>query len=354
MGDCPATRPHPVTPAVDRRAPETPPPRGSHTIVHTVPCASLPCTAAEPLETPSPRGSTTVVHTVPCASSPCTAAETFSRRSLVWDISYTVTTVPATYTPTSCAPGSTIETTTSNDGSACYRDAEDTYCTYTEHLFIGCATTYTACNVMSCMDMGGGRTNRFVKKHAATTTPDFLILPIAMPTATSIFHCRPGTCGPVCRPESWCRKGVKFGSESATTTPDFAIPSNEMQTAIATRCPPGTCGVDCLPSRHCRKDVKFGSEPTAITPDITLSIFPDWSIATPPATSTTPDIKVSIIHGSPTATRCPRRTCSEGCRPSRHCRKDVRFGGEAVPTSEDLGGRPQRRVARQARPTARE
>jgi hypothetical protein len=103
------------------------------------------------------------------------------------------------------------------------------------------------------------------------------------------------------------------------------------------------------PSLGAAKELSLEVEPLPRSRSVS---FPDFSVATQPATSTTPDLSIpSIEMATATTTRCSPGTCGVDCRPGRHCRKDVKFGRKTVPTSNDMGGRSERLVARQAKPT---
>jgi hypothetical protein len=216
------------------------------------------------------------------------------------------------------------------------------------------ATTSTECNAWSCMDFGGGRTNRFVKKHAAATTSEvkdavthclgphcpcvgskcpgwgtFTPPSTATPTSTtSIFHCPPGTCDAACRPEPWCRKEVKFGRE--------AVPIQDLggrsQRAVAREAFPTS-----IPCPKCSNSL---AKPTTTTAISCPKCF-DGML-------TSPTLKV----GRDAAKTCPHGFTGPECTATTH-RPSPRpttpiVEHDAVYTSNNMGGRSQRRVAREA------
>jgi hypothetical protein len=234
---------------------------------------------------------------------------------------------------------------------------------------------------VSTQDLGGGRTNRFVKKYAGATTSEvkptstlclgpncpcvgpkcpgwshFLPTSTATPAPT---HCPPSTCGPAYRPDPHCRKDVKFGRDASPTsndsggrsqhrvareasaTNDFSILpiSTPTQTSV---CPPGWIGPDCnpfvttttVPCPKCPDGM-----PTTRTPKVERDVSPTCF---PGATYT---YCSDFEHTSPYHPGLPG--CTQAPSPPIVER-------EAVYTSNDMGGRSQygqRGVAREASPT---
>jgi hypothetical protein len=117
-----------------------------------------------------------------------------------------------------------------------------------------------------------------------------------------------------------------------------------------------TFNINFPPSHTCKVTTEScGGESTLSTETQYLRDCEDWYTETTPCpniiTSTVTTCYSSGYTPVP-VTGCPAGTCGPACRPDAHCRKKVKFGREASPTSQDLGGRSQRAVAREAKSTS--
>jgi hypothetical protein len=111
-----------------------------------------------------------------------------------------------------------------------------------------------------------------------------------------------------------------------------------------TGCPAGTCGPACRPDVHCRKKVKFGREASPTSQDLGGRSQRAVAREAKPTLTAIPTLTRTVPF-------CTPGSCHRGCHPHAHCFTKTDFGREALPTSQDLGGRSQRYVAREAKPT---
>jgi hypothetical protein len=117
-----------------------------------------------------------------------------------------------------------------------------------------------------------------------------------------------------------------------------------------------TCNINFPPSHTCKVTTEScGGESTLSTETQYRPDRGDWyteTIPCPKIITTTVTTCYSSGYTPVPLTECPAGTCGPACRPDVHCRKKVKFGREALPTSQDLGGRSQRAVAREAKTTS--
>ncbi|KAL1796049.1 hypothetical protein ACET3X_006273 [Alternaria dauci] len=170
-------------------------------------------------------------------------------------------------------------------------------------------------------------------------------------------RCEPGKFGPGCFPIITHPPGNAIHARQAEPTP----------AAIAPRCEPGMFGPGCFPIIHppanaveAREDMSTSCFPGRIGPDCHMCIpgrnepgcppspWPPADVAITPAPVESYNPPPSPV---PTATTshfgCPGGKCGPGCRWGHEC--DMMFGRGVT---QDLGGRSQRGVKREAEATA--